>query len=491
MAGQPRRERLFETLSDNLRGLIREGVFAPGQRLPSVRQLAHERDVSVATVLKAYRDLEDEGYLRARPQAGFYVRSAIRHDDAAMASTDPPARSVEVTTGPLVYEMLRALADPALVPLGGAIPAPELLPVDALRRLLRRRLRGSDARAEVEAIPAGFGELRRAIARCMLHAGCAEKPDGIVVTNGCLEALNIALRAVAAPGDTIAVESPTYFGVLQALDDLGLKALELPTDPRTGVDGERLLEAARQGRIRAAVLSPTVQNPLGAIMPPAAKRALCEGMASLGVPIIEDDIYGEMGFADSERPPALKAFDDSGNVLYCSSFSKTLAPGYRVGWIAPGRFLERAQVLKTSSSFATSGPAQLAIADYLGMPGYQSHIRRQKKVFESSLARAMAVIDARFPAATCMTHPQGGYLLWVQVPGVDSYALYRRVLERGVTIAPGRLFSAHDAYGDCFRLNCGHPWSARIEGAIGTIADCARTLAGASSESAPAVAPVR
>ena len=181
-------------------------------------------------------------------------------------------------------------------------------------------------------------------------------------------------------------------------------------------------------------------------------------------------------------PPALKAFDRGGHVLYCSSFSKTLAPGYRVGWIAPGRFLERVQVLKTSSSFATSGPAQLAIADYLGMPGYQSHIRRQKKVFESSLAQAMAVIDARFPAATRMTHPQGGYLLWVQVPGVDSYALYRRALERGATIAPGRLFSAHDAYRDCFRLNCGHPWSARIAAAIGVIADCVTELSEAGSE---------
>lgn len=482
MAAQSRRERLFEGLSDDLRSLIREGVFAPGQRLPSLRTLARERGVSIATVLKAYRDLEDEGYLRARPQAGFYVRSAGRHDAAVMAPTNPPARSVEVTTGPLVYEMLRAPADPALVPLGGAIPAAELLPVDALRRLLRRRLRGTDARAEVEAIPAGFGELRRAIARCMLHAGCTENPDSVVVTNGCLEALNLALRAVAAPGDTVAVESPTYFGVLQALDDLGLKALELPTDPQTGIDTERLLEAARLGRIRAAVLSPTVQNPLGAIMPVAGRRTLCEGMAALGVPIIEDDIYGEMGFAGSERPPALKAFDRGGHVLYCSSFSKTLAPGYRVGWIAPGRFLERVQVLKTSSSFATSGPAQLAIADYLGMPGYQSHIRRQKKVFESSLAQAMAVIDARFPAATRMTHPQGGYLLWVQVPGVDSYALYRRALERGVTIAPGRLFSAHDAYRDCFRLNCGHPWSARIAAAIGVIADCVTELSEAGSE---------
>lgn len=377
MAEQPRRERLFEALSDDLRGLIREGVFAPGHRLPSVRTLARERGVSIATVLKACRDLEDEGYLRARPQAGFYVRSTVRTDGAAMAATDPPTRSVEVTTGPLVYEMLRALADPALVPLGGAIPAPELLPVDALRRLLRRRLRGNDARAEVEAVPAGFGELRRAIARCMLHAGCSENPENIVVTNGCMEALNLALRAVAAPGDTIAVASPTYFGVMQALDDLALKALEQPTDPHTGIDTERLLEAARQGRIRAAVVSPTVQNPLGAIMPVAAKRALCEGMAALGVPIIEDDIYGEMGFAGSDRPPALKAFDRGGNVLYCRSFSKTLAPGYRVGWIAPGRFLQRVRVLKTSSSFATSGPAQLAIADFLGVPGYPSHIRRQ------------------------------------------------------------------------------------------------------------------
>jgi len=469
-------DRLYEVLADELRRLIGNGTFLVGSRLPSVRGLALQKGVSISTALKAYQTLEDWGLVRAAPQSGYFVRAKPDEGCCGVACSAPPDTPIAVSITDLVCELLQAAGDTNLVPLGSALPSADFMPITKLRRALRDTLRKPDARMEIEAQPAGFKELRRVIARRMMGAGITASPDELIVTNGCMEALNLALRAVTRPGDTVAVESPAYFGTLQALDDLGLRALELPTDPLEGVQVERLCDIAAQGRIQAAVLTPTVQNPLGSVMPMANKRVLAEALAARGVPIIEDDIYGETVFGNQPRPPALKHFDPSGNVIYCSSFSKTVAPGYRVGWIAPGRFFARVNALKASNSFASSGPAQLAMAGFAEQPGFETHLRKQRRDFECAVDRFMEAVISTFPSNTRMTRPQGGYLLWIQVPGLDTRVLYRHAVAHGISIAPGCLFSARDAFPDCFRLNCAHPWSPEIEQAIAELGKLARGL---------------
>lgn len=469
-------DRLYESLADQLRTLIGNGTFAVGNRLPSVRRLASQKGVSVSTALKAYQTLEDWGLVRASPQSGYFVRAKPDDTCSGVPCSTPPETPVPVSITELVCELLQAIGDPELVPLGTALPSADYLPVAKLRRAMRDSLRRPDARMETEAQPAGFKELRRVIARRMLDAGVTVAPDKLIVTTGCMEALNLALRAVTRPGDTVAVESPAYFGTLQALDDLGLRALELPTDPLQGVQVERLCDIAAQGRIQAALLTPTVQNPLGSLMPEKNKQIIAERLAACGVPIIEDDIYGETVFGNQPRPPAMKHFDTGDNIIYCSSFSKTVAPGYRVGWVAPGRFFSRINTLKASTSFATSGPAQLAIAAFAEQPGFETHLRRQRREFESAVDRFMEVVVKAFPSNTRMTRPQGGYLLWIQVPGLDTRIFYRHALAHGISIAPGCLFSARDAFPDFFRLNCANPWSPHIEKAITALGALARGL---------------
>lgn len=466
LARRDARSYLYESLADNLRGLIEDGTFACGHRLPSVRRLARQEGLSIATVLKAYEVLEGAGLIEARPQSGYYVRRRAQDLPAPPVRTRPPRTATTVDVGALAAELVETASRPDLTPFGGALPGPELLPLARLKRITAGVLRRPEAYSDLEIPPQGTAPLRTAVARRMLQAGCRVAPDDVLITGGCLEAVNLALRAVAQPGDVIGVESPTYFGALQAIENLDMRALELSTDPEHGICPDELCAAAREGRIRAALLMPNVHNPLGGIMPDTNKRRITATLGELGVPVIEDDTYGESHFGADARPRALKAFDGYDNVIYCSSFSKQISPAQRIGWMLPGRWLSRVRVLKASSTVAANGLAQATVAAFLAQGGFDRHLRRQRRAFAANIDRVLDGISRHFPAGTRVTRPRGGYLLWVQVPGIDARELYRRALDAGISIAPGRLFSARDAFSDFFRLNCGHSWSPRLEAGL-------------------------
>jgi DNA-binding transcriptional MocR family regulator len=322
--------------------------------------------------------------------------------------------------------------------------------------------------------PSGVEELRREIARRALEAGCTAAAGDVVVTCGCAEAITLCLRALTRPGDTVAVESPTYFGTLQAIEVLGLKALEIPVDPLTGIRVEALGEALARGGVAAVVVAPNVHNPLGCVMPDERKRELVALLAAHGVPAIEDDTYGELYFGPT-RPRSLQAFDRAGLVLSCGSFSKTLAPAYRVGWTIPGRYRDRVIHLKLATTAGTSAPPQLAIADYLASGGYEQHLRRLRRTFEGTVDRLFFEVAERFPEGTRISRPAGGFLLWVQLPeGTDTVELQRRALARGLSVAPGPAFSASGEYRNCMRINAGYAWSERTRQALDLLARLVR-----------------
>jgi DNA-binding transcriptional MocR family regulator len=323
-------------------------------------------------------------------------------------------------------------------------------------------------------MPPGLEELRRQIARRALSSGCNLSADDVLITNGAMEALNIAIRAVAGPGDVVAVEGPTYFGILQALESLRIRAVEIATHPATGIDPNSLEMAVRKHRVKACLVMANCHNPLGCVMPDDAKKALVDFAHRHELPLIEDDVYGELVF-DIRRSKALKAFDRKGLVLACSSFSKTLAPGLRVGWLIPGRFRAQAQRLKFMSTIGNGVLPQLALAEYLKTASYDRHLRRLRVTFQNQMERISQAVAEYFPPGTRITRPRGGYVLWVQLPrGVKAMTLYRQAKAQGTIVIPGPLFSVNGGFGNHLRLSCGYPWSDELDQSLRMLGELAR-----------------
>jgi DNA-binding transcriptional MocR family regulator len=463
---------LYQNVADQIADMIASGTFRPGRRVPSLRRLSQQMSVSLTTAMEAYRLLEDRGLIEARPQSGFYVR-APRPLPPAPARTRGATRAVALDISDLYMSMMRRMSATSHVQLGAGVPHPRYLPTEQLNRILAREVRRCPETSQSYDEGLGYLQLRAQIARRALDAGCALGPDDIITTNGAQQAVYLSLLAITKPGDMIVTESPTYVGLLQVLEALGLRALEIATDPEDGICLERLAEVVEHRQVAAVVLVPTFGNPLGHCMPEAARKRLVEITSAAGVPVVEDDVYGELHF-DRRRPRALKAFDDSGNVMLCSSFSKTLAPGYRVGWVAPGRFRDRVERQKYVTSVACPTPTQMAVARYLDGGAFDRHLRRLRGTYRGLMARVSSAVAEHFPEGTRMTRPRGGHLLWVELPRhVDSIRLYEQALSMGISFVPGPLFTACCDYRNFIRVNCAVAWSEAVESALETLGSLA------------------
>lgn len=464
----------YQQLADFITRLVSGGTLLPGSRVPSLREISRERGTSLATALQAYRLLEDRGVLEARPQSGFYVAKSGHAGFAAPAASRPPRAARTVSISGVVLQLLEHAADPGLVPLGCAIPSADLLAAGRLDRFLARAARRHGIQSNTYTAPKGDSALRRQLAQRAARWGRALSPEDLALTCGCTEALTLALQAVTRPGDTVAIESPTYFGLLHTIEILNLKALELPTDPFLGVDPDALEKALRAGAVSACLLASSFNNPLGCTSPDERKLAILRLLTRHRIPLIEDDIYGDIYFGD-QRPTPFSALDPRADVIYCSSFSKTVAPGYRIGWLVPGRRMQDILERKLATTLSGSALMQAAFAEYLASGGYDRHLRRIKGVFRDNIERMRHAIERTFPEGTRVSRPAGGFVLWVELPQqVDTRALFDQALERGICFTPGAVFSATRQYSHCLRLSCGAPWTARIEGAVRTVGALAR-----------------
>ena len=442
--------------------------------MPSTRSLAASRRLSIATVTQALQLLEDRGLIGARPRSGYYVNAHWKAASNVPEVSRPPATAGELDVSELVFEVLGEIRKRHVVPLGSAFPSPLLFPLDKLGQVLGKSARRLDPWKTVEDLSPGSPELRRQIAKRYSANGVDVPPDEIVITAGALEALNLCLEAVAKPGDVVAIESPCFYAALQSVERLGLRAVEVATDPVEGMDLGSLERAIRKHRVKAVWAMPTFQNPLGATMPDTRKRDLVALLARHGVPLIEDDVYAELHFG-RERPRPAKAWDREGLVMHCGSFSKSLAPGYRIGWCAPGRFAREVERAKLTTSIATSIPVQEATADFLKHGGYDHHLRALRSALLAQQLAAQQAIREHFPAGTRHTRPAGGYFTWVELPEkCSAMSIYRAALKRGVSVAPGPIFGAKRGFERCLRLNTGHPWSEAIASAYRTLGRLAR-----------------
>jgi DNA-binding transcriptional MocR family regulator len=456
---------LYVNLAELLGSRIENGFYRPGDRLPSVRALSVEHGVSLSTVQQAYRLLEDNGLASPKPKSGYFVPES-RTVPALPVIGRPAQRPVEISQWDQVLELLRVKAVRGIVQLGRGMPDVSSPTLKPLMRFLGQISRDQDMPGLYYDSIQGNQTLREQVARLLLDSGCNLTANDLVITTGCHEALSASIRAICEPGDIVAVDSPSFFGAMQTLKGLGMKALEIPTDPLTGISLDALELALEQWPIKAIQLTPSCNNPLGYVMPEARKRALLTLAQRFDAAIIEDDVYGDLSYA-YPRPRTIKSFDEDGRVLLCSSFSKTLAPGLRVGWVAPGRYLERVLHMKYIGTGSTAPQPQLAIAEFLEGGYYEPHLRRMRSQYQRARDQMIDWVTRYFPAGTRVSRPQGSFMLWIELAeDFDTLRLNRALLPQGVQIAVGSIFSASGKYRNCMRMNYAAKPTADVENAV-------------------------
>lgn len=457
---------LYESLASDLERSIRQGILRPGDRLPSVRYTSRSRGISLSTVYQAYYLLEARGLVRARERSGYFVGPASQLPAQPSSASRPTAEAVSLDVSDMIFQILEGARVHDDAWFASAFPSPHLFPLDRLSRALQSASRSLHPEQILHDLTPGSSELRRQIAIRYAADGIAVDADELIVTNGALEALNLCLAAVTRPGDAVIIECPSFYGALQSLEARGLRAVQVPTHPRDGVELDAMEAAILRHQPRACWLMTTFQNPLGTLMPPERKQALVDLLAKFQVPLIEDDVYAELYFTD-QRPTPAKAYDRSGLVMHCSSFSKSLAPGYRVGWVAPGRFASEVARRKLSLNLGTSLPAQLAIAEYLAHGAFDKHLRQMRTTLKERRDVLSQAVARHFPPGTTATRPQGGYQLWVELPeDYDVLDLYGQASREGACFAPGPMFSPNRLFRNCLRLNYSRHWGPEQEQGI-------------------------
>jgi DNA-binding transcriptional MocR family regulator len=474
--------KLYEKLADDIEKSIRQGVYRHGERLPSVRQTSQQHRLSITTVIRAYLQLESRGLIVSRPQSGYFVHfegGAGERRVQELRPSRPIPISSTVDVSRLVLSTLRSIGVDDAVPLGSPYPDASMFPFEKINRYAYDAGRGQTQWGVTDALPPGNARLVRQIARRYLENGMAVDPNEIIITVGATEAINLCLQAVAKPGDTIAVESPTFYAMLHAIERMGMKAIEVATHPEHGIDIDALATIVASQPVAACMVMPNFQNPLGFQMPDERKRALVELATRHDMPVIENGVCNELYYGDA-YPSTLKSFDTQGLVLHCASFSKSLTAAYRIGWAMPGRYRDQVEKLKFLNTLTSPSIPQIAIAEFLERDGFEHHLRRVRKAYAQQANLMKAIVSRFFPEGTRMSSPAGGYVLWIELPPkVDGMRLYKLALDEGITIGPGYMFSISEAtFRNFIRLNYSSPWTSDIEQAVITVgklvALCAR-----------------
>jgi DNA-binding transcriptional MocR family regulator len=470
---------LYRQVIDLISENIDSGTLRPGDRLPSLRRMSTRIGVSIPTVRQAYVELERQRRVESRPQSGFYVRGFLANDMVRPAPRfRRTAKPVPVSRRSLMDRVFDGIHQPGVLPFGIADPSMAKPPAKALHRTMKRVMARAEERSLAYAPNNGEPGLRRQIAyRYLDSVGSNVDPDGICITNGGQEALALALAAVARRGDVIAVESPTYHGQLELIESMGMLAIEVETCPEEGVELDALRKTLDAHPVKVCMFSTTLSNPLGASMPDAKRKELVELLDEREIVLIEDDVYGELLF-DGQRPKPAEFHSHSGRILTCGSFSKTAAPGYRIGWLLTGRHHDEVVRLKRSYSCSSGLLQQMTLAEFVASGDYDRHLKTLRQVLQCNARRMTAAIASYFPPETRISKPVGGCVMWLELPeAVDSEKLFSLAIKDGISIAPGSIFSPCNRYRNFIRLSFGHPWTGEIEAGLKRLGEMVMRLA--------------
>lgn len=460
-------DHIYLQVAGGIEKMIDEDVLKIGDKLPSVRVLSEEYGISMGTAFQAYYYLEGKGLIESRPKSGYYVRFNNRRYPAL-----PEALPVQPVSGNVsVKEMITSIymdiaASDNVINLALAAPDPKLLPIAKINKSVIHALRNEKNHCINYEHTQGNVELRKQITRLAFNWGGKLKPDDIIVTSGCLEAITVCLRAVTKPGDTVAVECPVYFGIFQAVESLGLRAVSISSDPVTGMDLDCLNKAIKKFPVKAIVVVPNFNNPLGSTMPDEKKKELVAIAVKNNIPVVEDDIYGELYFGKS-RPSTCKTYDTKGMVMHCSSLSKSLSPGYRIGWAIPGKFTEQVAQIKRMYNISCPTLTQSAMAHFLSKGRFEYHLKQMRKNLHTNFLRYAQSIIEHFPVDTKISRPQGGYVLWLELnKKVDAFKLRADAMKYHISVVPGKIFSSSSGYSNCIRISFARPMDEDVEYAL-------------------------
>ncbi len=469
-----KKEHLYQAIADNIGNKIRNGVLKEGERLPSVRMLSQEHGISINTAKRIFLELESQSLINSKPQIGYFVNGLVYKNLPLPSVSQPAPFASHSEPNELINNVYSNVGRNDLTLFSIGVPSGSLLPIAKLNKEIITASRGlKESGTEYELVQGNL-KLRRMIAYRSLTWGGQLHEEDIITTNGCLQALSLSLMAITKPNDTIALESPCYPGILQLAVSLKLNVLEVPTNPTTGIEIDALKKSI--SKINVCLLVPNYNTPLGYCMPEDSKKEIVKLLAAHNIPLIEDDTYGELHF-DKERPKCCKSFDKEGNVIYCGAISKTLAPGFRVGWVAAGKYKDKILKLKLIHAVSSTSLIMEATANFLMNGRYDKHLIQLRKTLQENYQKYVLAISEYFPEGTKISQPLGGLSLWVEFPEkINTIELYNLALKSKISIAPGRMFSLQNQYENCMRLCFGLPWQEELKFKLKQLGNLANSL---------------
>jgi DNA-binding transcriptional MocR family regulator len=471
LAGIAEDEFLYSKIVSRIENQIKQNLLKSGDKLPSVRYLSTQQGISISTAYKAYVELENMGLIEARPKSGYYIKYLPSRFSKTPAIKPPLKKIEEASVGQMISMVYQNMTEESVLRLSRSSPSLNLIPLARLNKSMMEAIRKSPSGNVNYEFLQGNLSLRKQVAKNAFNWGGQITENDVVTTQGCQEALVFCLRAVTKPGDTVAIESPTYFGIFNVMLSLDLKVLEIPVDPETGIDIDYLEHAMNKVDIKACLFVTNFSNPVGSCMPDGRKQQLVNLLTERKVPLIEDDIYGEIYF-DKSRPRTCKSFDTEGWVMLCSSVSKSLAPGYRVGWCIPGRFKEQIINLKMMHTVSSATPTQAAIGHFFETGRYDLHMRKLRRELYTQCLKYTQAIASYFPENTKISRPQGGYALWIELDkSINAFELYQAAMEQNISIAPGQIFSTDARFTNFIRISFGISFNDMVEQSLKTLGE--------------------
>lgn len=441
----------FELFTSEIEKDIRDGIYKPGHKLPSVRQIKEKYQLSSSTVQMGYAHLILNGTVESIPKSGYYVSNTMQTNTEPIRIKYKPvvrdaifSNHLELTTS---LRMGRKISE-----FNVTAPGDLVIPQKLLLRTMQQVIREKGAGLLRYYPASGLLLLKENIIKQAASSQTRISQDELLITDGALQALYIALSATCDPGDVIAVESPCVFSVLEAIRVLKLKVIEIPVDPVLGFDVDFFNKACEKNTIKAVVVTPNFHNPTGTVLSDEQKKMLLSIAQRHHIAVIENDIYGDLYF-QGQRPSTIKSFDESGLVLTYSSYAKTLAPGIRLGWLSSGQFMERAEQIRFSLGSSVSPLYQETVNRLIEGSSYDRHVRSFRLQLARNARFATNLLATHFPENSCVVTPLGGYNLWVKMPDtIDMKFFYEQCDKVGIRFTPGYTFSFSSAFDQYFRL---------------------------------------
>ncbi len=452
----------YQTVADSLKSEIESGLYKESEKIPSLREIQELKNCSLTTAKEAYRILENEGFIEVKPQSGYYVRKNIENK-----ITGPQNEFHDhISADDRIQSIMRDVMNPDLIPLGAAIPGNEFLPLGKFITSYKTALLYKDMHTYGDL--QGFPPLREKIAERSRRYSHNISSDQVLITTGCTEALSLSLQSCVSPGDTVLVPSPTYVGIFQILEALKLKAIEVPYRDEVGLDGEEVEKLCKKHRPNAVIIAPNFNNPNGVMLDESSKLELAKIFYEYNVAVVEDDIYGDLPHVGPRPRPLISYFPNSKSnppLFVCSSFSKTISPGIRIGWVSSKNEIRNVTKLARAYKISHNQLSQISAYEFLRKYPYERHLTFLRKSFHSNIQLALKTLENASEGKMKIQKPDGGFVLWIKSP-LDGQKVLQEAKKRKITIAPGVLFGLSHHWKKYFRINVGLKWNSDLENAL-------------------------